>query len=126
MDLSDDEDAPDFWIDINGYGGVNDYFADVDVDVHVDDVDMYMMMMFGDYGYDFTDDDSDYSDKEDHNKIFISLQDSHVLKKLNFHRAVDDAKMRLPRTRKDKKETYESLYKVLDELETLLKVRLAN
>ena len=70
--------------------------------------------------FDSDDDDSEFSENEDHNKIFITLEDSkHVLKNLCFHKAINDGKLRLPRCRK--KETYESTYRVLEELEFLLK-----
>ena len=40
------------------------------------------------------------------------LQDSVVLRKLNFHKALGNGKFRLPKIRHNTQETYESLYKV--------------
>ena len=44
-----------------------------------------------------------------------------MLRRLNFHRALDNGRFRLPKVRHANQETYESLYKVLDELEIMLK-----
>lgn len=72
-----------------------------------------------DYDYYSDEDDEYFSDDENHNKIFVSLQDSHVLKRLCFHRAF--APKRLPKARVARPETYEDLYRLLTEIEILLR-----
>ena len=68
----------------------------------------------------FSDDDSDFSESDDHNKIFVSLADSSVLRRLHYHKSLYP--YRLPRVRFKEPESYEAVYKVLGECHILLDV----
>lgn len=90
---------------------------------------------YDDYDDEFDDDfmDSDFefdSDENDSNEekrkyftaIFKTLEDSNVLSKLTFHRESSKPMgSRLPRIMPGQTETYETLYKLLEEVELLLK-----
>ncbi len=142
--LADEDDAYELWmqqeLDDFGLGGVGmgvpDYLGDADLmGLHDDgvyydnmmDAEEFLHMHDGfsddDFLSDFDDSDDDYDPDEgpdrDHNKIFVSLQDSSVLRRLSFHRTA--GRFRQPRVRLGKPETYESLYHVLEELEMLLR-----
>jgi len=54
-------------------------------------------------------------------EIFVSLSDSHVVKRLSFHKEVEPM-FRLPRVTPAHYPSYEELFRLLEELELLIKV----
>ena len=138
---SDGEDGelPDFIAEQIGHHGWNvnnvmnlfdgldlaDYEFDIDPDDFFDDDDEDWYDEYYDSDFEFRSDDED---EEAHRKIitgvFKTLEDSGpVLNKLTFHReSSKDAGSRLPRILPGQTETYETLHKLLEEMELLLKV----
>ena len=51
----------------------------------------------GDDGWYYSDDSLASESDSDHNKIFVTLADSAAMRRLNFHKAVNDGRFRLPR-----------------------------
>jgi len=76
-----------------------------------------------DYLYDYDDEDlfNDEVDDDNSRKIFVTLQDSHVIKRLSFHKKVC-GHFRFPHLVMGKDECYEDLLRLLEELELLVRV----
>ncbi len=120
MSFSDDEDP--VFLDVMreiDFGPQVNYLHDVDFDdLFFDDPDLDPDDFFSDddfFGGDDFDDDDEFFCDDSHNRIFVSLADSDLLKRLRFY------KTRLPRVDLSEPETYESLFQVLEDLELLLK-----
>ena len=116
-----------------GLNGNDDMFNDVmfDDDFFDDDdsFDDEMGYFMSDYEDDSDEGESESSERQ--KKIFCTLQDSFlVLPRLRFHKDQvithndnqQEKMFRLPRPSNDKPESYESLYRLLEELELLIKV----
>lgn len=111
LDLENDLDLVDF-------GDDDDFFDD-------DEEDWYDEYYDSDFDYDHDDDEEEVeSQRKFVTGIFKTLEDSTpVLSKLTFHReSSKDAGSRLPRILAGQTETYETLHKLLEEIEFLLKV----
>jgi len=80
--------------------------------------------------FDSDEDDDEYFDEDDvfnedfeedkSRKIFVTLQDSHIIKRLSFHR--NGGHFRYPHYLPESRECYEDLYRLLEELELLVRV----
>ena len=116
-----------------GLNGNDDMFDDVMFDDEFfDDDDSFddeMGYFMSDYEDDSDEGTSEASERQ--KKIFCTLQDSfYVLPRLRFHKDqtvrhndnIQEKMFRLPRINGDKSESYESLYRILEELELLIKV----
>ena len=116
-----------------GLNGNDDMFDDVMFDDEFfDDDDSFddeMGYFMSDYEDDSEEGTSESSERQ--KKIFCTLQDSFiVLPRLRFHKdqairptdSLQEKMFRLPRLKCEKQESYESLYRLLEELELLIKV----
>ena len=116
-----------------GLNGNDDMFDDVMFDDEFfDDDDSFddeMGYFMSDYEDDSEEGTSESSERQ--KKIFCTLQDSFiVLPRLRFHKdqalrpteSLKEKMFRLPRLNNEKHESYESLYRLLEELELLIKV----
>ena len=69
------------------------------------------------------DSDSDsFAEEEEASQIFISLADSHNIRRLSFHKKVDGVH-KLPKVAVGEFPCYEELHRLLEEVELLCKVR---
>lgn len=115
-----------------GLNGNDDMFDDVMFDDEFfDDDDSFddeMGYFMSDYEDDSEEGTSESSERQ--KKIFCTLQDSFiVLPRLRFHKdqplrpteSLKEKMFRLPRFNNEKHESYESLYRLLEELELLIK-----
>jgi len=68
------------------------------------------------------DSDSDsWAEEEEQGQIFVTLADSHNIRRMSFHKKVEGVH-RYPRVEADTWPCYEELYRLLEELELLCKV----
>ena len=136
MESDNDEDndmVPDFLAEQFGHHGWNvnnmaHLFDGLDLAEFDIDDDFLDGDEDDDWFDEYYDSDFDYEDHEDKRKyvtgVFKTLEDSQVvLNKLAFHRnSSKEAESRLPRIFAGQTETYETLHKILEEIELLLKV----
>jgi hypothetical protein len=102
-------DNPQF--DMNFFAPV--FGGDEDFGFNPGDEDMYLL----------EDSDSDsFADEEESSQIFISLADSHSVRRLSFHKNVEGVH-RFPKVKAGEWPCYEELYRLLEEVELLGKVR---
>jgi len=98
-------------LDINFFAPV--FGGDEDFGMNPGDEDMYLFD---------SDSDSYMEDGEDSvQQIFTSLGDSHVIRRLSFHKNVENV-YRFPRVTSSSDHCYEEIYRLLEELELLCKV----
>ncbi len=128
MESSDEDDVVGFdlgpmMLELDEYvGGMNMNFGNVMFDVYddFDDLDLWdqdSQFSDDDYGDDF------FIEENERTDIFRTLEDSvPVLNRLTFHKDSTANSSRLPRTLPNQTETYETLHRVLEELELLLKI----
>ena len=116
-----------------GLNGNDDMFDDVMFDDEFFDDDDSFDDEMGYFMSDYEDDSDEGTSEssERHKKIFCTLQDSFlVLPRLRYHKDqtirnndnIQEKIFRLPRLNGEKPESYESLYRLLEELELLVKV----
>jgi len=98
-------------LDMNFFAPV--FGGDEDFGMNPGDEDMYLFD---------SDSDSYMEDGEDSvQQIFTSLGDSHVIRRLSFHKNVENV-YRFPRVSSTSDHCYEEIYRLLEELELLCKV----
>jgi len=98
-------------LDINFFAPV--FGGEEDFGMNPGDEDMYLFD---------SDSDSYMEDGEDSvQQIFTSLGDSHIIRRLSFHKNVENV-YRFPRVTSSSDHCYEEIYRLLEELELLCKV----
>lgn len=96
-------------VDVNFFAPV--FGGEEDFGFNPGDEDMWLM-----------DSDSDsYMEDESVKEIFVSLADSHVIRRLSFHKNVDSV-YKFPRLAPSEWPCYEEVYRLLEEVELLAKV----
>jgi len=98
-------------IDVNFFANV--FGGDEDFGMNPGDEDMYL----------FDSDSDSYMDDTDDNiqQVFTSLSDSHVIRRLSFHKNVENV-YSFPRVTISSEHCYEEIYRLLEELELLCKI----